>query len=164
MSYAATVIVVYGVELTPDQTEKLRVSLKYDDDSVCPEGEIAIVPFDKLTVYDSIPVKSSPSFVDGIQLHFDYHYRKEPRHIHDAGCYSHDTDGHIHDLTFEKGRTHTFGICCGSKGYAYSDKIEDIIANIPKRAKENFRDYCAPILKGIGITTEPSIRLVNQVW
>lgn len=136
MSYATTNIVVYGVNITSDKAKELQELL--EPHTV--EGDIRIVPKNRCKV-------------------------EQYREIYKADCYSHDTDSRIHDLCFElDGRTHTFGIYCGSKGYAWSDNIEKILKHIPSKAKKNFKDFCAPVLAQIGIKIEPKTHLVTQVW
>jgi hypothetical protein len=143
MGYAATIIVAYGVRINHNQMNKLFELVK--SKGLYKNYELTLVPKKDITVTRK---------------------RRVTRHLHTAHCYSDGTDSRVDALEFndEFEGTHVFGILCASRGYAYSDNIEEAIANIPQRAKDNFNDYCAPLLKEIGIEEKPSIKLISQVW
>jgi len=143
MGYASTNIVMYGVTISAKQAEKLAKELKLDLDEDDP-SDLKLVPKERL-------IKRKGGYSG---------------YLYDAECRSHGTDSRIDSNFFdiEQGTLHTFGIYCGSNGYAYEDDVLEIIKNVPKEAKANFRDFCRPTLERIGITDSPEVVLVTQTW
>lgn len=167
MSYQATTIVLYGVKLNGEETEKLRnyiapglsnedcVPLEKAIRKIVPDSEISRIHY-----YPGIPNSVNNMDAPG-------NIRTSPREYHFPEVLSDNSDSRIHTLQFDMDEgidTHYFGIYCGSRGYAYADEIEEIINNLPEKAEDNFELYCKSVLEGIGITSTPKIHLVTQTW
>jgi hypothetical protein len=158
MGYALTTIVCFGVEISSDEAEKIygEIDRLYNTDS---DWEMEPNEFIEANDYTVLPANSG--YVDGIEGGTP----TMERYVHEAQLLSHDTDMRIHSLYFEKGRQHSFGAYCGSKGYAYHDEVSKIMRSPPAdRAAANFKKYCAPILATLGIEGEPELHLVMQTW
>jgi hypothetical protein len=140
MGYRQTTIVVYGVELSNDQAEKI-----YNENFV-DNGEM---------VYDKVDTQTSEvAYVHRIRGNV-YKNRNTPAMFADGA------DSRIHDLAYsvEAGR-HVFGIEVASRG---SDKIEKYLKNTSPEAIRNYHKYILPILQLEGIATDPEIFIVTQV-
>lgn len=144
MSYATTVIVMYGVSLTLEQAKKVYEKyfiegedLKYDTKDTLTE-EVSYVH--RVTG----PV---------------YRERNMPQMV------SEGSDSRIHSLAYDEDCSdHVLGIYVASKGYTYTDNIEEHIQNMGGKTFENFDKYIRPILEDQGIKEEPKMRIVTQVW
>lgn len=160
MGYANTTIVNWGVQLTPNESEKLHDYLRnnniLNDDYQFEDKDY--------TEYPCVP--NLPSHIDGIeQPYYDTQPRyRTPRYVHYVELCSDETDSRIHSLVYEPGFIHYFGIYCGSKGYAHTDNINHIMNNIPQKAKDNFDKFCKPILEELNLNSTPSIQVYSQVW
>lgn len=168
MGYSSTNIVQWGIQLTQNETEQLFNYLESNNFFVKDTHGIKMDSKD-LTEYPCIP--NLPSHIDGIeQPNYNVlpRYRKS-RFVHNIEVRSDGTDSRIHSNNFNHDDLyevfdHFFGVYCGSKGYAYNDKIKYIMDNIPSEAKDNFVKYCEPILKKLGINKSPEVQLFSQVW
>lgn len=155
MSSAVTTIVIFGVKLNSEDSEKLNDYL-IDNNLVNDNEEFSQ---DDYTVYPFVP--NLPSHIDGIQQPTD---RRYPRIIHQVQLCSDGTDACIYSNWYEESYTHYFGVYCGSKGYGYDDKVNLIAKNIPQKAKDIFDKYCLPILKELDINQTPSPQIFSQIW
>lgn len=142
MGYAKTLIIIWGVSLTPEQAKKIYE--KYFS-----EGEFEYDVKDTLTEEIAYEHRGTPI----------YRERNMPQMVADGA------DSRIDDLSYSKeSDDHVLGIYVASKGYAYTDNIEEHIKNIGGKTFENFDKYIKPILQEEGISEEPKMRIMNQVW
>jgi len=122
------------------------------------------------------PIKSSRqcTIINHLE-HQPYHENKpinsfhnQPRRIHYANCWSHNADSrsNLMDFDLEEGNKHTFGIYCGSNGYAYMDDIVKIIQNKPAPAAvKNWKLYCKPIIDTLSFRKiKPTLTMCSQIW
>tara|TARA_R110000772_G_scaffold20466_2_gene56792 strand:- start:87660 stop:88151 length:492 start_codon:yes stop_codon:yes gene_type:complete len=163
MGYAATMIVIYGVKLNPQESTILNNYL--EENNLWIEGDLNIGVEDITSIP---PIENAPPYINNIQTPMFHHPPREryntPREVHFVNLCSHGTDSRIHDNGYEEGYDHSFGIYCGSDGYAYGDMVSGIIADIPEEAIDNFSRHCYPILEQLNLPSDPSVSLVQQTW
>lgn len=153
MSYVSTTIVIFGVKLNSEDSEKLNDYLI--DNNLVNDNEEFLQ--DDCTTYPAGP--NLPSYIDGIQQpKYDI-----PRTVHKVQLCSDGTDARVYSIWYEEGFIHYFGVYCGSNGYCYNDKINLIVKNIPQKAKDIFEKHCLPILKELNMDQTPTPQIFNQV-
>jgi len=149
MGYAATTIVMYGVRLDTNDAKRFFDYMldnyeSFRDDRVfdLDEEDLLIEPDEILSNGRKIKGRA----------------RYEPQMLAD------DADSRIHEMAYERGHSSVVGLFIASRGYAWSDPLEDFMSP-DKRYTQNFEKYVQPILDALGIKSEPpKIILVNQVW
>lgn len=145
MGYASTTIAFFGIELSDEEAK--NIFEKYFN------GEDEEFEYDeKDTLTDEISyVHHNTGPV--------YRERNIPQMLADGA------DSRVDNMAYsEDSQRHVLGIYLASRGYAYSDKIENYMKEVPAKAKENFEKYIRPILQKENIRKEPEILLINQTW
>jgi hypothetical protein len=149
MGYAATTILVYGVRLSPEQGKRV---FDYMNDNFESFRDDRMFDYD----CDNLLVEPGRDLGNG--------RKAGDRERYDPRMFSEGTDSRIHDLGYEPGYNAVVGLYVASKGYAYSDNLEDFFTPDP-RYTVNFDRYILPILQELGIEVDPpKILIVNQVW
>lgn len=158
MGYAATDIVLYGVEISEDVAQKIfENELNEDYEFSQPDDSFfyrQVLEHSRERYPQRQPVSPYKAHCSGIGSSVFY-----------LDLLSDGTDSRIETNKFDPGYNHFFGIYIASKGYAYSDDIKYFIRNTPKEAVELFNRLALPILQKYGVEDiSPDIQLVNQVW
>lgn len=144
MGYATTLIVMYGIYLTPEQAKNIFDKYFY-------EGE-------KMQYDNKDTITEEVAYVHRIHGAV-YRERNIPQMVSDGA------DSRVHSLVYSDDcAEHCLGIYMASKGYGCSDNIEEHIKNWGGKTLQNFNKYILPILQTEGITEEPKVRILTQVW
>lgn len=156
MGYAATTVIMYGVAIDEDIAEQIHNNEMNED------GE-----FNGEKMYDNVYYRKNHQGSRHPQQEPVTQYSEHNLgmgYVFHPDMLSEDTDSRIHSNTFEPDHQHYLGIYIASKGYAYDDNIKEFIKNIPPEAVENFKNAIQPLLDKYGVTDEPDIQIINQVW
>ncbi len=141
MGYAATINVIYGIEMNEDEVEAFLE--EYAQEAVnfgAPQAEVDN-ELQECHTYCGI----------------DYFVIKGEG----ADSRVHDTDWHN---TEDRLYHYTLGFELGGKGYGCNDDVVKLVKSKPSaKIKADWDNVIGPILKNIGITTKPEMLMTNQV-
>ena len=149
MGYAHTTILIYGVRLNPEESDKVWELIK--DKENIDNGDIEIIPKKE--------IQKDPWFEsNGIQQYIE-RYKPVLR--------SDGSDSRVDSNMYDEGFEHILGLEIASNGYGCDDDILSYSSDnsVLTKAKNLFGRYLRNILVDCGITRVPQDRfyLVGQI-
>jgi len=163
MGYAATTIVIWGIQVNGNQARKM-IALSHQCMSEYHDQQSCVItdechhcgPFSKCT-----DPEKHDTVIKGKPWCHDFNINNDE----DIDFFADGADSRIHSLHYDSEFDQfTFGIKYAANGYGCNDNIGKACQNVPLNVKEEWEKFCQPLLDKLRIQKKPDLQVINQTW